>query len=131
MRIPVDTVLFDFDGTLAETALDFERMRREVLALAAHYGPAPSKEMYVLEAIAHVQQQLIARDPEAARAFGQEAERIISLAKSLGIPIKEDPDLITILSKVELGQEIPEEIYALVAEILSFVYNLNNDWPDA
>jgi phosphoglycolate phosphatase len=77
MRIPVDTVLFDFDGTLAETALDFARMRREVLALSARYGPAPSKEMYVLEAIAHVQQQLVARDAQAARVFAQEAERIL------------------------------------------------------
>lgn len=65
-----------------------------------------------------------------AKGEGQEAERIIALAKAAGIPIKEDPDLITILTAVDLGQEIPEEIYALVAEILAFVYSLNNDWPE-
>ncbi|MBW1714056.1 MAG: EscU/YscU/HrcU family type III secretion system export apparatus switch protein [Deltaproteobacteria bacterium] len=54
-----------------------------------------------------------------AKGEGRAAEEIIALAQSLGIPVKKDPDLITILSKVELGQEIPEEIYALVAEILS------------
>lgn len=58
------------------------------------------------------------------------AERIIALAHQSGVTVKEDPDLITILSAVELGDEIPEEIYILVAEILSFVYTLNNDWPD-
>lgn len=61
---------------------------------------------------------------------GDQAEKIIALAKQAGIPIKEDPDLINIISKVELGQEIPEEVYALVAEILTFVYSVNNDWPE-
>ncbi len=64
-----------------------------------------------------------------AKGEGRTAERIIALAKAHGIPIKEDPDLITILAKLDLGQEIPEEIYALVAEILAFVYTLNNAWP--
>ena len=61
---------------------------------------------------------------------GDQAERIIALAKEAGVPIKEDPDLINIISKVDLGQEIPEEIYALVAEILTFIYSVNNDWPE-
>ncbi len=65
-----------------------------------------------------------------AKGEDSQADRIIALAKEAGIPIKEDPDLINILSKVELGQEIPEEIYALVAEILTFVYSVNNDWPE-
>ncbi len=65
-----------------------------------------------------------------AKGEGDQAERIIALAKKAGIPIKEDPDLINILSKVELGREIPEDIYALVAEILTFVYSVNNDWPE-
>ena len=65
-----------------------------------------------------------------AKGEGDVAEQIIALAKEAGIPIKEDPDLINILAKVELGQEIPDDIYALVAEILSFVYSVNNDWPE-
>ncbi len=78
MGIPIDTVLFDFDGTLVATALDFARMRREVLALAAHYDTTPPQELYILEIMVHVQQQLAARDPRAARTFIQEAERILT-----------------------------------------------------
>lgn len=77
MSIPLHTVLFDFDGTLVESALDFARMRREVLALAAQCGTAPSEELYILEIIAQVEQRLVARDLEAGRAFAQEAERIL------------------------------------------------------
>jgi len=65
-----------------------------------------------------------------AKGEGRLAERIIALARSHDIPIREDPDLITILAQLDVGQEIPEEIYVLVAEVLSFVYTLNNDWPD-
>ena len=65
----------------------------------------------------------------SAKGEGEAAEEIISLARSHGIPIKEDPDLITVLAKLDVGQEIPEEIYTLVAEVLAFVYALNNDWP--
>ena len=78
MRVPIDTVLFDFDGTLVETALDFARMRREVLALTNHYGALPPKGLYILEIIAHVQRQLAARNPDAARSFLQRAEWILT-----------------------------------------------------
>lgn len=65
-----------------------------------------------------------------ARGEGDQAARIIALAREHHIPIKEDPDLITILAQLDLGAEIPEELYALAAEILAFIYTLNNDWPD-
>jgi len=78
MGVLIDTVLFDFDGTLVETGLDFAWMRRQVLNLANHYGAVPPKELYVLEIIAHVQHQLASRDPEAARSFVQQAEGILT-----------------------------------------------------
>lgn len=84
MRIPVDTLLFDFDGTLVETNLDFTRMRRQVLALAAHYGIAPPEGLYILEIIAHAQQQLITREPQAVIAFAKEAERILIAIETEG-----------------------------------------------
>jgi flagellar biosynthesis protein len=55
------------------------------------------------------------------------AEKIIELAAEHGIPIKNDPDLIQILSKLEVGTEIPIELYRAVAEILAFVYSLNEN----
>lgn len=64
----------------------------------------------------------------AAKGQGLLAEKIIELAKANNIPIREDPDLMELLAKVELGQEIPEELYKAVAEILAFVYRINDKW---
>nr|WP_249291244.1 FlhB-like flagellar biosynthesis protein [Campylobacter curvus] len=57
---------------------------------------------------------------------GEIANKIISLAREHEIPIKEDPDLIEILSKVEIDQEIPPNLYKAVAEIFSFLYKVTN-----
>ncbi|ORI04388.1 FlhB-like flagellar biosynthesis protein [Campylobacter concisus] len=59
-----------------------------------------------------------------ANGAGEIANRIIDLAKEHDIPIKEDPDLIEILSKVEVDQEIPPNLYKAVAEIFSFLYKI-------
>ena len=61
-----------------------------------------------------------------ASGAGEIANKIISLAKEHDIPIKEDPDLIEILSKVEVDQEIPPNLYKAVAEIFSFLYKITN-----
>ncbi|WP_462106479.1 FlhB-like flagellar biosynthesis protein [Campylobacter concisus] len=59
-----------------------------------------------------------------ASGAGEIANRIIDLAKEHDIPIKEDTDLIEILSKVEVDQEIPPNLYKAVAEIFSFLYKI-------
>lgn len=61
-----------------------------------------------------------------AKGKGSVADRIIELAKKNEIPMYEDRDLIEILSKLDLGQEIPPEMYKLIAEVLVFVYKTNN-----
>ena len=61
-----------------------------------------------------------------ASGAGEIANKIISLAKEHDIPIKEDNDLIEILSKVEVDQEIPPNLYKAVAEIFSFLYKITN-----
>lgn len=55
------------------------------------------------------------------------AEKIIAMAQENGIPVKNDPDLIQVLSKLKIGSEIPVELYRAVAEILAFVYSLNEN----
>ena len=60
-----------------------------------------------------------------AKGTGLVAEKIIAIARKQGIPVKDDPDLIEVLSRLDLHQEIPPELYVVVAEILAFVYNLN------
>jgi flagellar biosynthesis protein len=60
-----------------------------------------------------------------AQGRGMIAERIIELARKNDVPIKNDPALVQILSKLELDEQIPAEIYKAVAEILAFVYSMN------
>ena len=60
-----------------------------------------------------------------AKGQGRVAENIIELAKKHDIPIKDDPDLIEVLSSLEINEDIPSEIYVAVAELLAFVYSAN------
>ncbi len=57
-----------------------------------------------------------------AKGKGAVAERIVAVAAENGVPVREDASLVEVLSKLDLEQEIPPELYQLVAEILSFVY---------
>ncbi|MBN1522178.1 MAG: EscU/YscU/HrcU family type III secretion system export apparatus switch protein [Candidatus Aureabacteria bacterium] len=63
-----------------------------------------------------------------AKGTGLLAERIIELAKKYGIHTYEDPDLVEVLSAVEIDNEIPRELYRAVAEVLAFVYRLNSNY---
>lgn len=62
----------------------------------------------------------------AAKGRGYLAEKILEMAREHKVPIREDKNLIQILSHLELEQEIPSEVYRAVAEILSFIYRLSN-----
>ena len=61
----------------------------------------------------------------AAKGSGRVAERIIEIARQNGIPVKDDPDLIEVLSKLDIEAAIPPSVYIAVAELLAFVYSLN------
>ncbi len=62
-----------------------------------------------------------------AKGQGIVAENIIALAKKHAIPIHQDPTLIELLSRLDLDSQIPEELYHAVAEILAFVYRMNEE----
>lgn len=53
------------------------------------------------------------------------ADRIIEIARSVDIPIVEDAALVSALLVLELGEEIPPELYQTVAKILAFLYGLD------
>jgi len=61
-----------------------------------------------------------------ASGKGKIAEKIIETARLAGVYIKEDPDLLELLAKVPTGEAIPVELYQAVAQILAFVYRINN-----
>ena len=57
------------------------------------------------------------------------AHRIIQEAKRQGIYVAEDPQLLALLSKLEVGEEITQDMYTAVAVILSWVYWLKGMQP--
>lgn len=61
----------------------------------------------------------------AAAGRGVIAENIIAAAKEHGVYLHEDPNLARLLATLDVGQEIPESLYRVVAEVLAFVYSLD------
>ena len=66
----------------------------------------------------------------AAAGQGLIAERILALAREAGIPIHEDASLVEILCRLDIGAEIPPDLYRVVAEILAFVYRMDRRWKE-
>ena len=60
-----------------------------------------------------------------AKGRGSIGEKIIEVAKAHDIPIEENELLAGALSNVEIGDEIPAELYKAVAEVLIFVLRLS------
>jgi flagellar biosynthesis protein len=60
-----------------------------------------------------------------AKGRGSIGSKIIEVAKAHDIPIEENEVLAGALSHVELGDEIPAELYKAVAEVLIFVLRLS------
>jgi flagellar biosynthesis protein len=65
-----------------------------------------------------------------AKGTGLIAQRILEIAEKEGIPITEDPDLVTALAQLDFYDEIPPGLYRAVAEILAFAYRINNRMKD-
>lgn len=60
-----------------------------------------------------------------ASGTGAVAEKIIEKAKESDVPLYQDNKLANTLSKLDIGDYIPPELYSIVAEILVFVDNLD------
>ena len=66
-----------------------------------------------------------------AKGFGDLAEDIVALARQNGVLVHEDPYLSDFLATLDLGQEIPEQLYHVIAELISFSYVLQGKFPDS
>ncbi len=64
-----------------------------------------------------------------AKGMGELAEEMLELARRHGIPLHEDRQLVEVLARLELGDEIPEVLYRVVAEIIAFVYVMEGRLP--
>jgi flagellar biosynthesis protein len=60
-----------------------------------------------------------------AKGRGPIGDKIIEVARANGVPIQENPALAAALSDIDLGDEIPVELYRAVAEVLNFILRLS------
>ena len=62
---------------------------------------------------------------------GHIADEIVRVAKEHGIPLHEDPGLVQALAALDVSEYIPRELYAVVAEILSYVFRVDSATREA
>ena len=64
-----------------------------------------------------------------AKGYGMVAEMIVQRAKEAGLYVHESPEMVSLLMQVDLDAHIPPALYQAVAELLSWVYRLENEEP--
>jgi len=89
---------------------DFEQQRTITLAVALHYDEVNAPTV-------------------TAKGQGDMAQKIYEIAKHHNVPLQENQELVKLLSKIELGEQIPEILYLAVAEIIAFAYYLKGKVP--
>jgi flagellar biosynthesis protein len=57
------------------------------------------------------------------------AQRIVAAAQEAGVPLYPDPEMALVLSQVPLGEEIPDNLYKAIAEVIAFAYVLAGRFP--
>ncbi len=77
-------------------------------AAALHYDPVGSAPPEII-----------------ATGRGLIADEIVALAHKHGVPIHEDAGLVEALAKLDVGTALPRELYAVVAEVLAFVFSVD------
>ena len=89
---------------------DFRKGEKRSAAAALHYDPVKPEPPQVL-----------------AVGRGMMADEIVRVAKLHGIPMHEDPGLVEALSRLDVSDHIPRELYAVVAEILAYVFRVDSE----
>jgi len=64
-----------------------------------------------------------------AKGEGELADEIIAIARDHGVPLYENPELVKSLAQLDIGDEIPELLYRVIAEIIAFAYNIQGKVP--
>lgn len=63
----------------------------------------------------------------SAKGKGLIADSILAKAKEHDIPVQEDPSLVELLGKLNINEQIPEELYGAVAEVFAFIYKADQE----
>lgn len=64
-----------------------------------------------------------------AQGIGEVAKQIIQIARDNGVLVQQDNELVEILAQLDIGDEIPENLYRAVAEVIAFAYALSGKFP--
>jgi flagellar biosynthesis protein len=62
-----------------------------------------------------------------AKGMRLKAEKIREIAKQYNIPVMKNVNLANALYRIDVGQEVPEELYDAVAEVLNLIYELQKE----
>lgn len=70
-------------------------------------------------------------DPPKVTAKGEDdvATAIMQIARDFGVPLYENKELVELLSTLEVGEQIPELLYRVIAEIIAFAYYIQGKVP--
>jgi len=60
-----------------------------------------------------------------AKGHRDTADEILKIAEQEKIPVYEDKELSALLDQLDLGDHIPQSLYAVIAEVLSFAYRIS------
>ena len=66
-----------------------------------------------------------------AKGEGFTAQQILAIAEKHGVPLQNEPELARILAQVPLGDEIPQQLYVAVAEVIAFAYFIAGKTPES
>lgn len=80
----------------------------------------------VREAIALAYSQTDAAPRVVAKGKGLIAEKIIARAREHGVYVHESPELVALLTQVDLDEHIPPQLYMAVAELLAWLYRIEH-----
>jgi len=65
-----------------------------------------------------------------AKGYGALADELIEIAKNNDVMVHQDEELAKFLHQLDLGQEIPKELYVIIAELIAFSFVLQGKFPD-
>lgn len=78
------------------------------------------------EAIALAYRQTDAAPRVVAKGKGLIAEEIIARAREHGVYVHESPELVALLTQVDIDEHIPPQLYLAIAELLAWLYRLEH-----
>jgi flagellar biosynthesis protein len=85
------------------------------------------KRIFKRPAAAALQYDPLKSEPPHVLAVGRgiTAEEIVRVAKEHGVPLYEDAGLVEALARLDISEQVPRELYAVVAEVLAYVYRVD------